>query len=349
MLRYSICTLLIILIVTIVLSYSYNEEAFTDITAASAMSGAGAGAGEAGAGAPAGAAPAGAAGAVVPAGAARGAREEQGTAAERAASVAAATAAGIIVDTELATAAPTKRQIPRSDHSMGTVNTKLPSQSFKETNTNNVISKKDKMIVRREFSGSHLRVFASMPSLADNEQLTFWIISGNSGNSSSRLIWKPVFVTNDSTFLSAEVPEENYRGYIGKTVYLVSRTGQSSDDADGTFIVPDPDPNSNSKPAVVNPEVTLSETGYDAMKLNKQSNMLNDIQKIVHNEMLANRATDVSVKNAGSKKKRTNRNASNSLCGAQGEMGVLDEMDTQDMSKYIKKDEIPCWGCSLDY
>jgi hypothetical protein len=355
MLRYSIFTLVIILIVTIVLSYSYNEEAFTDITATSAMSGAGAtGAGAGATGATGAGTGTGATGAGTGTGTGAGAARGVGTgtgagagtgvgAGEIAAAVAAATAAGTILDTELATAAPTKRQIPRSDHSIGTVNTKLPSQSFKETNTHNVISKKDKMIVRREFSGSHLRVFASMPSLSDNEQLTFWIISGNNGNSSSRLIWKPVFVTNDSTFLSAEVPEENYRDYIGKTVYLVSRTGQSSDDADGTFIVPDPDP--NPKPAVVNPEVTLSDTGYDAMKLNKQSNMLNDIQKIVHNEMLLHRATDVSVKNPASKKKKANNNAS---C-VQNKMEIQNEMGTQDMSKYIKKDEIPCWGCSLDY
>jgi hypothetical protein len=61
--------------------------------------------------------------------------------------------------------------------------------------------------------------------------------------------------------------------------------------------------------------------------------------------MLLHRATDVSVKNPASKKKKANNNAS---C-VQNKMEIQNEMGTQDMSKYIKKDEIPCWGCSLDY
>jgi hypothetical protein len=351
MLRYSIYTLLIILIVTIVLTYSYNEEAFTGITTAAAMSGA------------AGAEKAGATGVVAP------------------------------VVGGLAAAAPSKNQVPLSSYDVGTVTTSIPSRSFKETNTNNAIAKRDKVIVKREYSGTFLRIFASMPSLTDNESLHFSLIGVNPIDSSSQLIWTPIYVTNDSTFLSAEIPENKYMPYIGQTVYLVSRKMQSPEDADATFTVPIP-PNKNvpskpvvvnPEPAVVNPEVTLSDTGYDAMKLNKQSNLLNDIQKIVHNEILMHRATDVSVKNPA-KKKRTNRNASNAsnrdalnasnrdalnasnrntsnrsasnASCAQDEMGVLDEMgedemgdeiETQDMSKYIKKDEIPCWGCSLDY
>jgi hypothetical protein len=129
------------------------------------------------------------------------------------------------------------------------------------------------------------------------------------------------------------------------------------------------------------------------MKLNKHSNLLNDIQKIIHNEMLANRSLDVIVKNpanrgaggeagisaAGVAGLGGATGAASRAAGASGAMSgqlppkiqakALAEMKKNnscdgscggtcnscqsdsdpDMSKYIRKDQIPCYGCSLDY
>jgi len=117
-----------------------------------------------------------------------------------------------------------------------------------------------------------------------------------------------------------------------------------------------------STPSVVNPDVSLSDTGYQAMALHKQSNLLNDIQKIVHNELLANRMTDVSVKNApdssmgdssmGDNSMGDNSMGDNSMgdrCNSNSSDSCEQEERHHDMSKYIKKNEIPCWGCSIDY
>lgn len=102
-----------------------------------------------------------------------------------------------------------------------------------------------------------------------------------------------------------------------------------------------------STPSVINPDVSLSDTGYQAMALHKQSNLLNDIQKIVHNELLANRMTDVSVKNAPDSS--MGDNSMGDRCNSNSSDSCEQEERHHDMSKYIKKNEIPCWGCSIDY
>ena len=116
----------------------------------------------------------------------------------------------------------------------------------------------------------------------------------------------------------------------------------------------------------VTPEVSISDTGYTAMALQQKSDLLKDIQKIFRNELLANRATQqVSDNNAhGSNAHGSNALGSNALGSnaiAQGmeysknSLGCSaghdsdSESHTVDMSQYIKKDAIPCWGCSLDY
>jgi hypothetical protein len=118
--------------------------------------------------------------------------------------------------------------------------------------------------------------------------------------------------------------------------------------------VPTPNSTPVSTPSVVNPDVSLSDTGYHAMALHKQSNLLNDIQKIVHNELLANRMMDVSVKNTQDRSKKDSCQSEPSDSCDSSDSCESDSCDAQkeihhDMSKYIKKDEIPCWGCSIDY
>ena len=90
----------------------------------------------------------------------------------------------------------------------------------------------------------------------------------------------------------------------------------------------------------VHSKVSLSDTGYTAMVLQQKSDLLKDIQKIVKNEILSNRATEYIDKNAVS---------APTLAIAQGAEYNANASCDHDMSQYIKKDAIPCWGCSLDY
>jgi hypothetical protein len=110
----------------------------------------------------------------------------------------------------------------------------------------------------------------------------------------------------------------------------------------------------------------MSNTSYDAMVLKQKSDLLSSIQKMFRNELLANRATDASMKDTSS------NSCSNSSSTQQGNEfnkasqksdGPSDDEDSYrcpknpdgscppvpDMTQYIKKDAIPCWGCSVDY
>jgi len=105
------------------------------------------------------------------------------------------------------------------------------------------------------------------------------------------------------------------------------------------------------------PTVTLSDTGYAATELHQKAGLLKDIQKIVHNELLASRSTEpvhggkVSHSSSasisqGNEYNKASMKKSDSSC----------EDDEQpynnscpDMAQYIKKDSIPCAGCNLDY
>lgn len=115
----------------------------------------------------------------------------------------------------------------------------------------------------------------------------------------------------------------------------------------------------------VQPEVAMSDTSYDAMNLKQKSDLLSTIQKMFRNELLANRATDASMKdtssssysNSSSTQQGNEFNKASQKCD-----GPSDEDSYRcpknpdgscppvpDMTQYIKKDAIPCWGCSVDY
>lgn len=138
----------------------------------------------------------------------------------------------------------------------------------------------------------------------------------------------------------------------------------------------------------VNPQVTLSESGYEAMLIKQRSDLLNDFQRILRNEILSERNM-VNSKINNLQKEINNETAamsqgreyqgdcykgtqyecsrnSDGTCPPIPSTSSGDECysDTQyrcpknpdgtcppipDMSKYIKKDKIPCWGCSIDY
>jgi len=120
----------------------------------------------------------------------------------------------------------------------------------------------------------------------------------------------------------------------------------------------------------VAPQVSLSDTGYTAMELQNKSDLLKNIQKIVKQEIItarnqpanhpmamANssaRSADRSAdRSCGSADRSADRSAgsANGSCGSSDAMSQGNEYrhEKHDMSQYIKKNAIPCWGCSLDY
>jgi hypothetical protein len=106
------------------------------------------------------------------------------------------------------------------------------------------------------------------------------------------------------------------------------------------------------------PQVAVSGTGYDAMTLQQRADLLKDIQKVVRNEILASRSTKPII--SGETRKSDNTDAISQgqeyedSCHKGTEYRCPKNPDGScppipDMTQYIKKDEIPCWGCSLDY
>jgi hypothetical protein len=115
----------------------------------------------------------------------------------------------------------------------------------------------------------------------------------------------------------------------------------------------------------VQPQVTLSDTSYDAMALKQKSDLLSNIQKMFRNELLANRSTDSSVidKTTSSSSTSSSTQQGNEFNKASQKCDDTSDEDSYrcpknpdgscppvpDMTQYIKKDAIPCWGCSVDY
>ena len=137
-------------------------------------------------------------------------------------------------------------------------------------------------------------------------------------------------------------------------------------------LVPTPDVSSGIAASAINPqrndvqpEVAMSDTSYNAMSLKQKSDLLTNIQKMFRNELLASRSTDASIKDTPSSSASTSStqqgnefNKASQKCD-----GPSSDEDSYrcpknpdgscppvpDMTQYIKKDAIPCWGCSVDY
>jgi len=241
-----------------------------------------------------------------------------------------------------------------------------------ESNTDSK-TKKERINVRADYNGkerNYMRVFASMPSLSPTDQRTFWVI-GHDKNTGVSVVEGNLIVTKDPNYVSANIPTDDVRPWTGKILYIVPNGIQSTADAYASFIVPKPKngdvpvdgpsaPAASAvappKPTVVSPTVEISDTGFKAMELNKKSNMLNDIQQIVKNELLADRMLDSSIKNTLNKPKKAYKKKScdsyDNSCDNSYDDSCTDASDDSpkiDMSQYIKKDQIPCWGCSIDY
>lgn len=142
------------------------------------------------------------------------------------------------------------------------------------------------------------------------------------------------------------------------TAAMNAATGNSINTAQGvTNSVPATSDNSTmpTRNEVV-PEVSISGSGYDAMNLQQRAELLKDIQKVVRNEVLASRNTTPLVNGGNGKVTESvsqGQEYENS-CYKDTEYRCPKNPDgtcppIPDMSQYIKKDEIPCWGCALDY
>jgi hypothetical protein len=132
---------------------------------------------------------------------------------------------------------------------------------------------------------------------------------------------------------------------------------KSSDSKDKTDSSKSSDSSSTPQRNDVVPEVKLSGTGYEAMSLQQKSELLKDIQKVVKNEILASRSTT-----NYNKDKYYNEYTTSDRQGKEYEESCHKDSEYRcpknpdgscppvpDMSQYIKKDAIPCYGCSLDY
>ena len=110
----------------------------------------------------------------------------------------------------------------------------------------------------------------------------------------------------------------------------------------------------------VTPQVVVSDTGYTAMDLQNKSSLLKDIQQIVRQEIITSRNQPTNhpmalQSNRSSKscdtKSHDNESCDNESCNDSNAVtqGNEYQQGKHDMSQYIKKNAIPCWGCSLDY
>lgn len=107
------------------------------------------------------------------------------------------------------------------------------------------------------------------------------------------------------------------------------------------------------------PEVKISGSGYDAMNLQQKMDLLRDIQQAVRNEILAGRSTKPII---SGETRQQPRHTDSTAQGKEYEDNCYKDTEYRcpknpdgtcppvpDMTQYIRKDAIPCWGCSLDY
>ena len=83
----------------------------------------------------------------------------------------------------------------------------------------------------------------------------------------------------------------------------------------------------------ITPDTDMRKATQQAMQLKQKSDFLRDLQTIIRNELRASRSTDTSTMEK------------DSSCGDTDAISQGNEY----ASNMIKKDSIPCWGCSLDY
>jgi len=119
------------------------------------------------------------------------------------------------------------------------------------------------------------------------------------------------------------------------------------------------------------PVVSVSDTSYQAMSLKQKSDLIKQVQDLVRSELLSARqlrhARDDSYEeeeeeeghhhaseHQGRDFYRRSEKSSETCNGQEEEYRCPKNPDgscppVPDMTNYIRKDQIPCWGCSIDY
>ena len=142
----------------------------------------------------------------------------------------------------------------------------------------------------------------------------------------------------------------------------ISTMNQTSQDI-ATSSTPIPIPAPMSVPAEQEDpmsEIVISGPGFDAMSLQKKSELLQNIQKLIRNESIVNRQTSNILELSQASSSESNTDALqqgqefSSECKKKCEGPCPRNKDgscppVPDMSEYIRKDQIPCWNCTLDY
>jgi hypothetical protein len=85
--------------------------------------------------------------------------------------------------------------------------------------------------------------------------------------------------------------------------------------------------------------ITESEEAAVAKEKNRQAKFLQDFQSIVHNELLNEQGMTTANSQPYLKEKKDRLSANSKPNQTKG---------CPDMSEYVRKDSIPCWGCNLD-
>ena len=119
-------------------------------------------------------------------------------------------------------------------------------------------------------------------------------------------------------------------------------------------VVPKPEVLAGQPPPLDNPpkkeEITVSGPGFDAMSVQQKAELLKDIQQVVKNEVLAQRQVTPVVPATSPTQSEAiqqgNEYSKDKPCPANPDGGCP---AMPDMSQYIRKDQIPCWNCTLDY
>lgn len=165
-------------------------------------------------------------------------------------------------------------------------------------------------------------------------------------------------ITNSSVSLSKAVNTVSPSASASASVSASPQMPSAPTAVPAVPVAPSADSTTPQRHDVV-PEVKLSGAGYDAMDLHQKMDLLRDIQQAVRNEILVGRNTKPIISG------ETRKAPSDTDATAQGQEYENNcYKDTEyrcpknpdgscppvpDMSEYIRKDAIPCWGCSLDY
>lgn len=134
------------------------------------------------------------------------------------------------------------------------------------------------------------------------------------------------------------------------------------------FSSPAPSVSSPSAPSISNPTVTVSDIAYNSMTLKQRSDLLKNVQKLVRDEILLARQVGTLKKEEEEEEEEQEDPSEwqgrdyHMRCHQDGRGQEEKKQEYRcpknpdgscppvpDLTQYIRKDQIPCWGCSVDY